>query len=388
MPRKPYRTKAVPKWVAAILILLSVILIVVGGASYAINSLAKNITVLDTGEALKPATVPTPTAAAVPAKEPITLALLGSDTRSGQGSGYGNFGGARSDTTLIVHINAERTNAAVLSIPRDLWIKLPDCIVNGKNVGGYYSKFNAAYAFGGPQCTVQAITETFGINVQHVIVADFKGFKSVVNALGGVEVCLAEPITDRSSRLDLPAGRQIISGEDALAFVRARKNLADGSDISRSERQKMFLGSIIRTAEQTGLITDPIRLYKVLEAATKSLSMDKELANISALSNLALEMKSVGSKNIQFVALPWKSNGDGSLKLTEGAEPILEAFRTSTLPILDSSKVMKATASPTPTPSSLSTPGRIPMPTPSASASATALLGFDASRDPCANPIK
>lgn len=380
MPRKPYRNRVVPKWVALLLAFLTVLLVIAGGASYAVRHLEKNITVIDTGEALKPAATPT---ASAPAKEPITLALLGSDSRAGQGSGYGKFGGARSDTTLIVQVNAERTHAAVLSIPRDLWIKLPNCMVNGKNVGGYYSKFNAAYAFGGPQCTVMAITEAFGINVQHVIVADFKGFKSVVNALGGVEVCLAEPAYDRSARLDLPAGRQTISGEDALAFVRARKNLADGSDISRSERQKMFLGSIIRTAEQTGLITDPVRLYKVLDAATKSLSMDQELASVSALSALALEIKSVGSKNIQFVSLPWKSRGDGSIEITANAEAILNAFRTSTLPIIDNTSVTpKPSPSTTPTPSGTASPTATPSPT------ASALLGFDASRDPCSNPIK
>lgn len=384
MPHKSSRTKAVPKWVAFVMSVLAVLLIAAGAGSYALNRLEKNITVIDTGDALKPE--PTPTVSAV-TKEPITFALLGSDTRVGQGSGYGNFGGARSDTTLIVHVNAARTNAAVLSIPRDLWIKLPDCMVNGKNVGGYYSKFNAAYAFGGPECTIKAITENFGINVQHVIVADFKGFKTVVNALGGVEVCLAEPAYDKHSRLDLPAGRQTISGEDALAFVRARKSLSDGSDIARSERQKMFLGSIIRTAEQSGLLTDPVRLYKVLDAATKSLSMDKELASIGALSGLALEIKSVGSKNIQFVALPWKSRGDGSLDLTSAAEPILEAFRTSQLPILDPSKTVTVTATPSPTASASRNPN-IPTGSPSPTPSVSALLGFDASQDPCSKPIK
>lgn len=380
MPNNSHRNRAVPKWVAFALALLTVLLIAAGAGSYALNRLEENITVIETGDALQPD--PTPTASAV-AKEPITFALLGSDTRVGQGAGYGNFGGARSDTTLIVHVNAERTHAAVLSIPRDLWIKLPDCMVNGKNVGGYYSKFNAAYAFGGPECTITAITENFGINVQHVIVADFKGFKTVVNALGGVEVCLAEPAYDKSSRLDLPAGRQTISGEDALAYVRARKSLADGSDISRSERQKMFLGSIIRTAEQSGLLTDPVRLYKVLDAATKSLSMDKELASISALSGLALEIKSVGSKNIQFVALPWKSRGDGSLDLTSAADTILEAFRTSTLPILDPAKQVAATPSP-----SASASRNPNMPTSAPTPTASALLGFDASQDPCSKPVK
>lgn len=382
MPKKSYNSRPVPKWVAFLLAVLTVVLVAVGAGSYAVNRLEKNITVIDTGDALKPE--PTPSVS-VAAKEPLTFALLGSDTRVGQGAGYGNFGGARADTTLIVHVNAARTNAAVLSIPRDLWIKLPNCMVNGKNVGGYYSKFNAAYAFGGPECAIMAITETFGINVQHVIVADFKGFKTVVNALGGVEVCLAEAAYDKSSKLDLPAGRQTISGEDALAFVRARKGIADGSDISRSERQKMFLGSIIRTAEQSGLLTDPVRLYKVLDAATKSLSMDEELASIGALSGLALEIKSVGSKNIQFVALPWKSRGDGSIELTSAADAILEAFRSSTLPILDLSKKVTPAASASPSASASGKPG-IPTGTPSPSPSA--LLGFDASQDPCSKPIK
>lgn len=127
----------------------------------------------------------------------MNLLLMGSDSRAGQGKGFGTAGGARSDTTLLVHLYEGRRKALVVSIPRDTEVTIPPCKnSDGQQFGTWTTKFNAAFAIGGPICTIKTIKAETGITINHFIVVDFKGFKNVVNALGGVDVCLS---TDRKS---------------------------------------------------------------------------------------------------------------------------------------------------------------------------------------------
>ena len=232
------------------------------GLSYSVTSLENNITVIDTNQlantqALQDAIAASREELQSMAQEPtpLTIALVGSDTRVGQGNGFGKESGARSDTTLIIKLNAERTNAVIISIARDLRVDIPACEKsNGTKTNPQSTKFNAAYAYGGANCMLATIRENFGIEVDHIAVVDFRGFQEIINIIGGVEVCVAKDVRDDSSNLDLKAGRQTLMGEEALAFVRARKNLGDGSDVSRSERQRLFLASALRTAEALSLI--------------------------------------------------------------------------------------------------------------------------------------
>jgi LCP family protein required for cell wall assembly len=278
----------------------------------------------------------------ITAKKDITIALVGSDTRSGQGTDFGKVSGSRSDTTILIKMNADRNQAAVISIARDLKVDIPACErENGSKLLPQSAKFNAAYAYGGPNCMLATIKDNFGITVDHIAVVDFLGFQRIVDIIGGVEVCLARASKDKDAMLDLPAGRQILSGEDALAFVRARKGLGDGSDISRSERQKMFLGSVIKSAEKNGIAYDIPKLYQLLVAISSSLSMDKELASTNKMLELALDINKIGSNNIQFIKLPWSSNGDGSIGLTVESEQIIEAFINTEFPINISKKSEK-----------------------------------------------
>lgn len=381
MRNRPVSRKTVPLWAGVLLALVGVL---VAATGQLLVRLSGNIAVIDTGDALRPATAPIERAQP---KTAITIALLGSDTRDGQGRGFGTAEGARSDTTMVLHVNAERTAAAVLSIPRDLWVDIPAC----RQADGSWSepqttRFNAAFTVGGPACTVRTLTELLGMSIQHVAVVDFRGFKTIIDALGGVEICLSEPANDPKSKLKLPAGRQWVTGDDALAFVRARKTLGNGSDIGRIDRQKMFLASIARTAESTGLITDPVRLFKVLDAATKALSTDRELASVTALGNLARDMAKVGAGNIQFLTIPWlprpEDGGNTVIVDEDQAAPILQALRASALPIV---KPTTAPAAPTSTPSPQPPDGSRATPTSSPTATPSAVpLGITGTVDPCA----
>ncbi len=318
------------------------------GVSYSVTSLENNITVIDTNQlantqALQDAIAASREELQSMAQEPtpLTIALVGSDTRVGQGNGFGKESGARSDTTLIIKLNAERTNAVIISIARDLRVDIPACEKsNGTKTNPQSTKFNAAYAYGGANCMLATIRENFGIEVDHIAVVDFRGFQEIINIIGGVEVCVAKDVRDDSSNLDLKAGRQTLMGEEALAFVRARKNLGDGSDVSRSERQRLFLASALRTAEANGTFYDLGKLYSILQEVSKSLSMDAELASAERMFQIALDVEKIGSKNIQLISLPWSSNGDGTIKLREESYTILDEFNKAEFPIL-SKKTIK-----------------------------------------------
>ena len=196
---------------------------------------------------------------------PVTILVMGSDQRTGKGNkGYGNFEGARSDTTMLVHVYPDRESAVVLSIPRDTVTDLPSCQgADGQTLGPIRERFNTAFDRGGPGCTVKAVEQLTGLRVDHFVVLDFNGFKKTIDALGGVEVCLTRPLQDRQSGVDLPAGRTRVTGEEALGFVRVRHNIGDGSDIGRINRQQLFLSSLIQEVSSSGLLTDPLRVWRV-----------------------------------------------------------------------------------------------------------------------------
>ena len=268
--------------------------------------------------------------------QPFTVLLMGSDSRSGKDNrGYGSasqFGGARSDTTILLHVSADRKSAIAVSIPRDTLITLPNCKSNGKTVGGYEAKFNAAFDIAGPGCTIKAVEEMSGLNIDNFMMVDFGGFKRIVDAIGGVEICLKEDVNDDKSGLNLSKGKHTVKGEEALAFVRARKTLGDGSDTSRIRRQQAFISSLTRKVLSSGTLLNPATLLSLLDAATQSLTADPQLANIDNLRELALSMKDLRPSDIAFVTAPWKPAGDGANVLinSKKAAPLWEAIKLDT----------------------------------------------------------
>ena len=265
--------------------------------------------------------------------QPLTVLLMGSDSRSGKDNrGYGSaaeFGGARSDTTILLHVSADRTSAIAVSIPRDTLITLPKCKIDGKTVGGYEGKFNAAFDIAGPGCTIKAVEEMSGLNIDNFMMVDFGGFKRIVDAIGGVEICLKEDVNDDKSGLNLTKGKHTVKGEEALAFVRARKTLGDGSDTSRIRRQQAFISSLTRKVLSSGTLLNPATMLSLLDAATQSLTADPQLANIDNLRELALSMKDLRPSDIAFVTAPWKPAGDGANVLinSKKAAPLWEAIK-------------------------------------------------------------
>lgn len=281
-----------------------------GSATLAVGHLQGNVTTVDISDQVGQR----PLDFGDLSQGPVTLLVMGSDERTGTGNTrYGHFDGARSDTTMLVHVYPDRESAVVLSIPRDTVMQLPACrSSSGEHLGAVRDRFNAAFDRGGPGCTVKAVESLTGLQVDHFVVLDFHGFKKTINALGGVEVCLTRPLKDEKSGVDLPAGRTRVKGEDALAFVRVRHNIGDGSDISRINRQQLFLSSLIQEVSSSGLLTDPLRLWRVLNEASKSLAADRAMTDPAGVVALASSLVGIRPKDITFVTLPWLPSGDGA----------------------------------------------------------------------------
>jgi LCP family protein required for cell wall assembly len=264
---------------------------------------------------------------------PLTVLLMGSDARTGKGNTkYGYFEGARSDTTLLVHIYPDRESAVVVSIPRDTVTDLPACKdSDGNLLPPVRERFNAAFDRGGPGCTVKAVEQLTGMTIDHFAVLDFNGFKKTVDALGGVEVCLTRPLKDSKSGVDLPAGRTRVSGEEALGFVRVRHNIGDGSDLGRINRQQLFLSSMIQEVTGSGLLTDPIRLWRVLNESTKAVATDPAMADTEGILALARSLAGLRPDDITFVTMPWVWNpADPNTVIVDQpkADALFEALRT------------------------------------------------------------
>jgi LCP family protein required for cell wall assembly len=264
----------------------------------------------------------------------MNVLLIGSDDRDGSNAQYGDANsGARSDTTMLLHVAADRKSATVASIPRDTMVQTPACTESdGTQSQPQFGMFNAAFSIGGAACTVKTVEAFSGLTVDHVLVVDFTGFKKIVDAIGGVPVHLDQAVNDPDSHLNLPAGTTVVNGEQALAFVRARHNLGNGSDIGRMSRQQEFLNSALDTLAANGTLEDPAKLYKVLDAATKALTTDAALGSLPALADFASDLKQVPRQQVTYLTVPWQwyQPDPNRVQLAPMAQELFTAMRQDT----------------------------------------------------------
>ncbi|CAM5454838.1 LCP family protein OS=Streptomyces rochei OX=1928 GN=G3I25_33285 PE=3 SV=1 [Streptomyces rochei] len=256
----------------------------------------------------------------------INILLIGTDKRTGSGNeGYGDNGSAgHADTTILLHVSKDRSNATALSIPRDLIVDIPDCPTTQEDgstkviPGSTGVRFNQSLGQSGrtPSCTMRTVTELTGVRPDNFMVADFNAVKTLTSAVGGVEVCLAKDINDPDSHLNLPAGKHTIEGEDALAFVRTRHSVGFGGDLSRIEIQQQFLSSLMRKLKSNDTLTSPSKMVKLAEAGTKALTVDSTLDDIGKLKDLGLELGKLNTKNLSFVTVPVRDNPAEKVKAT------------------------------------------------------------------------
>lgn len=312
---------------------LLVVSLVLGVAAYV--KLNGNIHRLDISSALGDRPKPQATTDAQTNLAPLNIFVMGSDSREGTNLGKGQteygMAGSRSDTNLIVHLSADRKSAIVVSIPRDSMTMAPrDCKnKNDKVENGVVRQWNQNFTLGGPACTIRTFEGLTGVFIDHFVVIDFRGFQSMVDALGGVTVCLPEAVKDRQSFLDLPAGKSRVNGKNALAYVRLRHNIGDGSDLGRIDRQQAFLSSVIQEATKSSLLLRPDKLFRFLNATTSAMTTDNGL-NVGEMKDIAQSVQRIGTDQIRFVKLPTEAYAPdpNRVQWTSSADTIWKALRT------------------------------------------------------------
>src|SRR4051812_33742223 len=177
----------------------------------------------------------------------LNVLLIGSDQRNGANAKYGKAVGERSDTIILLHFSPGGKKAMGISFPRDSMVQIPSCRSRtGSTIPAHLGMINESFNNGGPGCTWRTIESLTRIRIDHFAKVDFSGFKRVVDALGGVEICLPQRVDDKDSKLPLSGGRHVVRGDQALAYVRNRHGLGDGSDLGRIQRQQRFLGAVVK----------------------------------------------------------------------------------------------------------------------------------------------
>lgn len=293
---------------------------------------------------------------------PLNILVMGSDTRAGKDGFYGsNDHAPLSDSTMLVHVNAERTNAYLISIPRDTMVSRPSCqAYKGQGTVPAVNPvmFNTALAVGGPACTVHTVENMTGLFIDHFIEVDFEGFKRLVNAVDGVDVCLPNNVSDYHAKLYLKKGRHHIYGATALAFARERYQIGNGGDLGRIKLQQQLVGSLLTKLHSQQVLFNPARLYKLGDIATKSITTDTGLGSVKDLITLGSELRSIPPDRITFATMPTEPYAPDHNRLQPKqpqARTLWAALRADSL---------GTGASPSPSPSPSASPGASPSESP------------------------
>jgi LCP family protein required for cell wall assembly len=302
---------------------------------------------------------------------PLNILVAGVDQRTGLTHHQevmlhvGNDVSSNSDTLMLMHVSADRSRVEVISIPRDSWVDIP---------GHGMSKINAAYGLGGPKLMVQTVENVTGLTINDYVEVNFLGFVKVIDALGGVNICLTQPVDDSYSGLQLSAGEHHVDGITALAYARDRHSFA-ASDLARIQDQQKLLSSALTSAIHSGLLANPVKLSSFISAAVSALTVDKNL-NVSALAD---QMRGISPQDVRFMTVPVANDnyvtpdGEDAVQLNQQAAGALFEKLRSDQDVAPATPTAKASSNASPAAGG----------SPSASASGSSSAGQTAAQDAC-----
>jgi len=362
------------------LLLTASFALVAGGAATAYTRLQGNIASADVEVLLgedRPPPPPEPDPTDPSAGTPVNILVLGSDTREGNEQYASDpVEGERADTTIVVHISADRSRVELVSIPRDTLVDIPECLRSDGTSSRPQTRemFNSAFSIGaqsgeitdGAACTQKTVEALSGLYIHHFVVVDMSGFVKMVDSLNGVPMCIPNDMYSTKAHLDLKAGQQTLDGVTALALARARTGtgLGNGSDTGRIARQQELLAATARQFLSMNLLTDVPELMRFLDATTSSLTVSSGLASIPDLAGMAFSLRSIREDDITFLTIPWEYwvENRNRVVLTEEA-PLVWANLIADVPVT-TGLVPEETPAPaaTPTPGATTTPAPIPTP--------------------------
>ncbi|PWC04728.1 LCP family protein [Mycetocola zhujimingii] len=254
----------------------------------------------------------------------VNLLLVGSDSRAGQDGVFGDPDKETSvlnDVTMLMHISEDHSAATVISFPRDMFVPIPACPKEG---GGTYEakasqKINSTLQYGGLACTVLTVEQLTGMSIPFAAEVQFNGVIELSNAVGGVDVCVAEPIDDWRTETYLDAGTHTLQGMAALQFLRTRHGVGDGSDLGRISNQQVFLSSLVRQLKSSETLTDPTKLFSIAKAAAGNMTLSNSLSNVNTMVSIAMALKNIPLEQVVFVQYP---NADGTSGGQSGVLPL------------------------------------------------------------------
>ena len=336
--RGPRRGRRVLRWSATT---LSVLILGTAGAGYLYyQHLNGNIQKGERSSGDAKAQKTAPNAAG---QTPLNILLIGSDSRNSDenvrlgGAKYDRGSPPLGDVQMLIHLSADRKSAAMVSIPRDTRVDIPQCRdpKTGKTYPETNKIINESLARGGAGCTLATWEKLTGVYIDHWMTIDFSGVVRMADAIGGVDVCVKQNVWDHStpaahggSGLKLTAGTHKVEGKQALQWLRTRH--AWGSDLMRARAQHMYLNSMIRTLKNQNVFTDTGRLTDLAEAATKSLKVSEEIGTVKKLYDLGMQLKSVPTDRITSVTMPNVAdpqNSDHVVPDSTGAAKLWEMLR-------------------------------------------------------------
>ncbi|RXZ72800.1 LCP family protein [Agromyces albus] len=270
----------------------------------------------------------------------VNILIVGSDSRAGQGEAFGDPDeetAVLNDVTMLLHISEDHSNASVVSFPRDMLVDVPACTDPEDPSGDpLYEqsdvKINSVLSHGGMPCVVKTVEELTGVTIPFAGIVQFLGVAGLSEAVGGVDVCVAEPIEDEYTGTFLSAGTHNLKGIPALQFLRTRHGVGDGSDLARISNQQVFLSSLARTLQSSGTLGDPGKLYSIAKAALANMQLSDSLMDPTRMISIAKALKDTDLNKIAFIQYPTGYVDSGAVAPTDSAELVNTALQND-LPV-------------------------------------------------------
>ena len=272
----------------------------------------------------------------------VNLLVIGSDSREGQGDAFGDPDqetAVLNDVTMLMHIAEDHSHASVISFPRDMLVDVPACTDPADPTGDplweqYGVKINSVLEYGGMPCVVKTVEQLTGLTIPFAGTVQFLGVAGLSEAVGGVEVCVAEPIEDEHTDLYLPAGIHSLRGMEALQFLRTRYGVGDGSDLGRISNQQVFLSSLARTMQSSGTLGDPVKLYSIAKAALSNMELSSSLVDPTRMISIAKALKDTDLAKIAFIQYPTGYTDDRSAVVPSESAQLVNAALQNDLPVV------------------------------------------------------
>lgn len=270
----------------------------------------------------------------------LSFLLVGSDKRPESGA-FGDpeeEAGELNDVTMLLHISQDHSHVEVVSFPRDMIVPVPECPdpedPEGEPLPAMSGvKLNSVLFHGGFNCVASTISTLTGVSIPAGGIVEFDGVAALATAVGGVEVCLAERIDDDYSGLHLDAGTHSITGYDALAFLRSRHGVGDGSDLGRISNQQIFLASLMRTVKTGGTLQDPVKLYSIAKAVSSNMRLTTEVQDPARLVSIARALQDIDLSKVAFIQYPTGYNDDKTAVLPSESAALVNAALQADLPV-------------------------------------------------------